>query len=84
MHMGYTKVRWLLLTNAKISDNTFEREPVRFQSVAVEANLRYVNGTSNSSMASPMEWAAQQALMVEDIYSGSTEWMSPPMTLNHG
>jgi hypothetical protein len=71
--------------NAKISDNTFEREPVRFQSVAVEANLRYVNGTSNSSMTSPMEWAAQQqSLMVEDIYSGSTEWMSPPMTLNHG
>jgi hypothetical protein len=52
--------------------------------VAVEANLRYINGTSNSSMTSPLEWAAQQALMVEDIYSGNTEWMSPPMTLNHG
>jgi hypothetical protein len=40
--------------------------------------------TNMPSMGSPMEWGApQQALMVEDIYAGSAEWMSsPPITLN--
>jgi hypothetical protein len=65
-------------------DNTFEREPMRFQSVAVEATLKYMNGavSTNSTIASPMDWATQQALMVEDIYSGTTEWMSPPRSIN--
>jgi len=60
-------------------DTTFEREPPRFQSVAVEAEYKFVNGhLSNGTMAT-VDWATQQALIVEDIYAGTTEWMSPPL-----
>lgn len=74
-------------SEADFTDNTFEREPTRFQSVAVENNYKFMNGSvsTTSTIASPMEWATQQqALMVEDIYSGSTEWMSPSVSLNQG
>jgi hypothetical protein len=60
-------------------DSTFEREPIRFQSVAVEGTYNYLNPpASNTATSNPMEWSQQ--LMVEDIYSGSTEWMSPAMS----
>jgi len=71
---------------ALIADNTFEREPVRFHSVAAENTYKYLNtpATSTTTVASPMEWnnATTQALVVEDIYSGSSEWMNSPLTVN--
>jgi hypothetical protein len=54
--------------------------------VAVEgSNYKYVDGAvpQSPSFQNPAEWAAtQQALMVEDIYSGSADWMGGPKPLD--
>jgi hypothetical protein len=47
----------------------------------VEAEYKYVNGPLTNGAMTAMDWAAQQALMVEDIYSGTTEWMSTPLAV---
>jgi len=83
--MGFIKVSSHTIT--ELIRDTFEQDPARYHSVAVsaEGNYKYLNGGATPSSTSPVEWATQQqALMVEDIYSGNSGWMSPPMGLNQG
>jgi hypothetical protein len=72
---------------ADITDTFFDLEPpIQFQSVAVEgSNYKYVDGPVPHSppIANPGEWVAtQQAIMVEDIYSGTSDWMNAPKPLD--
>jgi hypothetical protein len=78
MYTGICPTIFILIT-----DNTFVREAVPFQS-APEHNYDYLHTPDPTAVNSPMhreQWQSAEALMVENIY-GNPEWMHSPMSVN--